>query len=490
MGGILSMSRWTDRFKSHQFQQSWRQVKESLHEARANDETVPTEVTELGRLKRIVSYIDGLLRSLDPELVPLGVWDNFHPQAEACAQQIRAFNESRSIGHIQTANDHADNLLTYVRPYMVVTGRHAKNLRDSAAEYISALDDYLKQFGSRAAEATSHIDLLVESIEEMQSDAVEARGLITVAVEELLGSSETIGKVGEFDKRLQDFQEKYGEIVDYYNETLVGEEGGESTKESISKAAISVKKDAATARESLQGNKALIDELTIFYGKIFGVVSEDGSKTGGLDDELSRHKNALGRFEEEQKVRYGALNQQIEDLLPGAASAGLASAYGQMRTSFDAPLLGASRLFYWAIAGIVLASLVMTVDKVWFWGIDFTPVGDFSTVARSFLYKLPILGPLVWLAYYASRRRSECQRLQQEYAHKEALAKSYDSYRKQIQDLGGEKAEMLETLIAKAVEAISYNASGTLDGRHGDSPPFQAVIDKLLDKVPDAPKVG
>ena len=70
---------------------------------------------------------------------------------------------------------------------------------------------------------------------------------------------------------------------------------------------------------------------------------------------------------------------------------------------------------------------------------------------------------MIWVAVYASKRRSENQRLEQEYAHKEALARSYISYKKQISELGKEDNVLLEKLILEAINAISYNASKTLD---------------------------
>ena len=51
------------------------------------------------------------------------------------------------------------------------------------------------------------------------------------------------------------------------------------------------------------------------------------------------------------------------------------------------------------------------------------------------LYSTPVLGPVLWIVLSASKRRSEFQRLQQEYAHKEALAKSYAGFKEQIDSL-------------------------------------------------------
>ena len=64
-------------------------------------------------------------------------------------------------------------------------------------------------------------------------------------------------------------------------------------------------------------------------------------------------------------------------------------------------------------------------------------------------------------------------RLQQEYAHKEALAKSYQGFKKQIEGLGNDKDDiLLKQLLQAAIEGVSFNASGTLDGKHADKVPI------------------
>ena len=103
--------------------------------------------------------------------------------------------------------------------------------------------------------------------------------------------------------------------------------------------------------------------------------------------------------------------------------------------------------------------------------------------AKNILHSLPISGPLIWLAIYASKRRSENQRLEQEYAHKETLAKSYSSYKQQIEDLNQEDKELLTKLLETAITTISYNASETLSNKHGDGTPIQEGLKSLVDEV-------
>ena len=74
-------------------------------------------------------------------------------------------------------------------------------------------------------------------------------------------------------------------------------------------------------------------------------------------------------------------------------------------------------------------------------------VKDWETISKNLVGRLPIYIPILWLALYASKRRSEYQRLQQEYAHKEAIAKSFDKYKKQIEDLDNEDPELQKLLM-------------------------------------------
>ena len=80
---------------------------------------------------------------------------------------------------------------------------------------------------------------------------------------------------------------------------------------------------------------ATLQGLDQFYDKIFGKDDENGNKTGGLKQEIEQRKKDLEEFKQNQQKRYDELNKQIENLLPGATSAGLSSAYNEMRNKFS-----------------------------------------------------------------------------------------------------------------------------------------------------------
>lgn len=117
--------------------------------------------------------------------------------------------------------------------------------------------------------------------------------------------------------------------------------------------------------------------------------------------------------------------------------------------------------------------------------LDWSNFFGFSSLQDWFLWLLPkstIIMPALWLVLFFSKRRSEQNRLREEYAHKEALAKSYDSYKKQIDKLGEEKGKVLSHLLTGTITALLFNPSSTLDKKHGDKMPLEEAGSNLLEK--------
>lgn len=205
-----------------------------------------------------------------------------------------------------------------------------------------------------------------------------------------------------------------------------------------------------------------------------------------MKSEITSRQKDLDDFKTKQEDRYLALNEQIEELLPGATSAGLAAAYRAMRKSFAKPIKQYSILFYLSILILSITAFISTIDSLWTANevIKFVDVTDIRNLLSNFTHKLPIILPVLWLALFASKRRSEAQRLQQEYAHKEALAKSYQSFKNQIDSLGEErKEELLHKLLSAAIDAVASNASDTLDKKHGDKTPAHEGLDKTVSSL-------
>ena len=468
------MSRWTENFSSHPVHQQLRRVVDAAGSIDADDPSLLPHAAEIARFRKVLSYIEQALIGIDPELLPLSFWDSVRDHLSACADQAVAFNSSKSVGHIQSANQSLDNILLHVRPYVLAKGRLGPALQSAAKAYSEALNEAAAALVKVAEKAAVEIDakrkMYSDTSSEIEAIAEEIKKTHGVLISGASGTKPLVPEV----------MQSISEINEFHGLLTVGKDDLPSLRQQVS-AANEVVQKAKGSVESLQASIVeTVNNLTNFEARMLGALKEDGKREGGLNQEIGARVQALADFEKQQQTKYSALNQQIEALLPGATSAGLATAYKKMRDSFSEPIKNANRLFYWSVAALVIVALVMNVDKVWFWGLSFQHPQDWLAALRAFVHKLPFYGPLVWLAYYASKRRSEFQRLEQEYAHKEALAMSYESYRKQIDELGGDSDELMRDLLARAVDAIAFNASGSLDGKHGDKIPVQELIEKAF----------
>lgn len=96
---------------------------------------------------------------------------------------------------------------------------------------------------------------------------------------------------------------------------------------------------------------------------------------------------------------------------------------------------------------------------------------DWEGMLRTLLTQNTNHSARLWVAIFSATRRSQYERLQQEYAHKEALASSYEATRNNSKTSVPVPEELQKELIARAIDAIAYNASATLDGKLPEKPP-------------------
>jgi hypothetical protein len=460
------MSRWIENFKNHAFQKVWINILDKSKKISV-DATTLTDVKELARLKKVIKYIDELLNACDPEIIPSSVWDNFNAQSTDCLAQINLFNQNKNIGHLQNSNANLDNLLTYIRPYMLSSGSAAQAAGKAFKAYSDAVAKEMSNFKELVQQDATDIKTTFNDSKTTYSSIEKIR----IQIEEF-NSNLFIDKdnVNSFRTRAENLLTEvnawHENIKNYHNTLLLDTDGKESLKQQIVVAAKNIFDSKANATQTLKDIESDLSDFKKFYSETFGVKNKDtGEFEGGLNRKL-----------EDGFKKYNTLLKSIEKLLPGATSAGLASSYGSLKESFDKIIKNNTYIFYG-----ILTILVITSGG--FYYKEFIDISDFQKLLPNFLYKLSFFAPLIWLAFFASKRRSEAQRLQQEYAHKEAITKSYESFKQQIENLGQKNEALMSKLLDTAISAIAYNASTTLDKKHGDKMPIHELLDTTASKI-------
>ncbi|WP_371765213.1 hypothetical protein [Massilia sp.] len=488
------MSRWTTAFEQHPFQSSWKQFREKLGSTTVDDLTIATAVEELYRLKAVASYIQEMIETIDPDYVPPATWSNSQPQAQGALEQLNAYSSDRNASRIAHANDHLDNILSYVKPYHVLPPKVIRPLQAAVKALKSETDLFISDIRSESTQIIEHLrntrseaDSQAAKIEETTQ---KARAFETEMFDGREGELSTQEAVLEAKKA----SEKLKDEIETFHSKIISDPDSLKVQLSVFEASMHQKQEAFD--ELNRTNTEISDKLTEFYIKIFGSKNSDGTHNGGLKEELDSRLKQIAIVEYQQNSRYDSLFTKIESLLPGANSAGLASAYGELAKKFTRPIEIYTNVFYFSLGLLLLIALLTSVDSVGIYPatfIKFIKPEDWNIAVRALLYKLPFVAPLVWLAMFSSARRSQYERLQQEYSHKEALARSYESYKKELIGIGDNSQEMLKALIEKAIDTIAHNASTTLDGKNSEPSPATKIleslkkedVEKLLEKITD-----
>lgn len=478
------MSRWKQQFENHPFRQPWKQLEEILAQASVDDETIQTTVDELNRLRRVVAYIDELLASLDPDLLPLSLWDKFSPQVAACVQQVEQYTSTRQEAHLQSANISVDNLLSYVRPYAVLPKKAAESVNRAARRYADLAEQRFDASVREVEGALQRVDEMNAEIEQKRKHILAAFEKVSSAQKELLGAGDETGIKGQIEELAATATERESQIQKAYVTICGDSDGSQSVLAAVQKdqkAVTEVKKNAAAL---LTDVSAEVAELRAFHERSFGSTDAEGKRVPGMEDELQDLISRLNDFEKASATKHKSLEDRIEELLPGATSAGLATAYKELKETFKTPIRNASAVFYLSILFLVAVALLSVADFGGDHWISMREFSNWTAILPSVVPKLPLYAALVWLAFFASKRRSEAQRLMQEYAHKEAIASSYMSYKRELDEMDKEGAALRTKLLQTTLDAIARNASVTLDGEHGDKSPTHEAIDaakKILD---------
>jgi len=96
----------------------------------------------------------------------------------------------------------------------------------------------------------------------------------------------------------------------------------------------------------------------------------------------------------------------------------------------------------------------------------------------------PINAPLIWIATIANINLNRFSKLEQEYSHKEALAKSYERYKTEIQELEKLGVTGSEELKLKLLE-INLEAFKVNPAEHSDKAKPDFSIWDLVKKKED-----
>ena len=254
--------------------------------------------------------------------------------------------------------------------------------------------------------------------------------------------------------KLDNIQTKYDTLIDWDNWIIKYYETSKSQKDEI--------------KWLLDEVNPLVNKINEYYDKIFWKEDENWNRKWWIKEEI-----------EKRKQEYTDLKNKIESLLSWATSVWLAAAYQKHKKTFTWQKWLWSIIFILSLAGMILSYLFIKIDNIpeiqaWWWGFV------------RFLIRFPITVPFIWLALFSWKQQNKYQRLEQEYAYKESLCKSFEWYRKEIEKFEDtESAKQLQiNLFNVIIKMSSYNPSITLESKsNNEKSPYWTAMEKAPDLV-------
>lgn len=171
------------------------------------------------------------------------------------------------------------------------------------------------------------------------------------------------------------------------------------------------------------------------------------------------------------------LTKLADTMISGATTAGLATSLEETRARYEDRMNSAKTGFYWAVAILILSAFPLVVQLVpGLFGSWFTaPNPNQDGTPYAVLGKIFLLLPATWLTAFFTKSYAEYFHLEREYAHKAALAKSVDGFKRQA-------PKYEEEITAEVFMEIRTNPAS----RAGPEPaahPLYDVLSKAVLKV-------
>ena len=489
------MTRWATELNEHPFFNLLEQIQEKIETAIKKFPDNVEAVGELTRTQSVLTLAKKNFKSLTPELTPISILATLNTYLSKVNPLIDAYiangnivylYEVRNPANANTINTHINNMLTSIIAY----GKFAPQSNDIeiiVEEHNQYIDLFKKNATSFIEEKTKMEASLKKSF-----DNITDLGNSLFGIE---GDEESIknSKISKINRLLEHSVKSNESIQKYYTE-LFDDSNAESLKTRIQAFQINSKRDTEEINELLLASQKELKDLKSFHTDVYGLTDEDteGEKKDGLKKDIEDSIRNLGVYEKTQQAAHKTLLDKANEMLSLTTTIGLSKAFNQLKGTFSKA--NGIWNFVFIISLLTMMAVAYNTMSLNFFGVEeiVTPVTstedtkhEWETILTKMLKGMPLYIPLVWLAVFATRRRSENKRLEQEYAHKEAVAITYDSYKEQIELIDDSKnKELLLKLLDKAIDTVAYNASSTLDqGKHTESTPSHDLVKEFSNAI-------
>ncbi len=412
------------------------------------------------------------------------------PIAEIQGQNTVASTKAGEIEQIRLAAEKAkadiDAQLAAMQAAVSVLNQQAESAKATIAE-LTTLSTTLQAASKQTSETAAQASASLETLRTLANTATESASRIEALKTQVEQSAQVAATRSEHIEEGRVYVDKKRAEIDVILNTA---QQSASSAESQHQASRTSAENLRTLYVAAQKVKADTDSNAEAVASVLEDCNGHAVTTKALADKAETTDKRIAEYESRLAALEATANERlktIDSLLPGAASAGLASAFNQRRAHFKWPqrvwqgVFVVSLLALLVIAGLEF-SLFSKIDGALTW----------DRLGLSLLHRLPFALPLIWLAIHSGHKAALAQRVEEDYAFKETVSRSFEGYRREMAELEGKAApNSALTRLCAGVLGVITNPPGRIYEKHPlNNTPLSTLADSAAPIAPFASKVA
>jgi chaperonin cofactor prefoldin len=233
-----------------------------------------------------------------------------------------------------------------------------------------------------------------------------------------------------------------------------------------------IRKASSEGQGLLENSKAISDSIEKYQVSAKSSsesIADISKKVSETDSRVLDYEEKISKLQKS----FHEIKGQVEGLLPGATSASLASSFRTQKERFKAPQ------HKWMVTFITCIGVLVVIATVGI--IEGQKQETWDSILRVIVQRLPLMLPLIWLALYAGRQYMLAQRMEEDYAFKEAISTAFEGYKRELGSIqkGISPDSPLLALCHSVLSALNRRPGRIYEGKVEDVTPLSPVGEGL-----------
>lgn len=159
------MSKWIERFNAHPLTGLWANLNELIHDKSLDDAVTEDTVEDIARLRKVISRLNSIYESIDPEVTPFNHLTTIQKTVQACINELNAYKGGKNPGHLTNVNNNADALLLQFQQIPAsVNALSNDKVKESVSVYSETIGSYISKFRIETEHSVEKLAKKVESL--------------------------------------------------------------------------------------------------------------------------------------------------------------------------------------------------------------------------------------------------------------------------------------------------------------------------------------